>query len=479
LLTLKAQPGTWTIKENENSVTLTVKNTYKGNNGTNFTTDMSYEVMSDGTISVSSVIDPAQKNNIIPKLGFMLTLPKGTEEMTWYGRGPWENYRDRKESCHVGLYHSNVLEQWTPYMLPQENGNHEEVRFMAAQNAEGQGVMVVAPQLMSSAVVRCKPSNIYTDRDNRKKHDYEVSSSRNTFFCIDAVTRGLGNNSCGPDVLPQYELKAQRVNFSFIIMPLTKKATNEELVAMSHYTNSQCQPVTITETKGVVKLSCDTQKALIQYSTDNGTTWNDYNSQGVNMKNGGTILARATCEGLTPSIITSLVVELFVDKTGWKVVSKSSEQGGTERADYAIDGNPSTIWHTQYNPTTPKHPHEIVIDMAQVYTVKAFIYQGRSDSNNGRIKDYEVYFSNDLNNWETAALKGQFQNNASEQKAVLSTPIKARYFKLVALSEVNGNAWASAAELGIEASESSTNIQNSTINCQQSTVCYNLKGVKL
>ena len=480
LLNLSVKPGTWKVDKKENSVTLTITNTYTGNNGTSFTTDMSYEVMNDGVISVSSVIDPAQKGNIIPKLGYMATMPKGFEEMTWYGRGPWENYRDRKESCHVGLYHSNTDEQWTPYLLPQENGNHEEIRFMTVTNADGKGLMFVAPQLMSSTVARVKPLNLYTNRDSRKKHNSEVTFGRNALVCLDAVTRGLGNNSCGPDVLPQYELKAQRTNFSFIIMPINGKISDEEMTQKARVCNTQCLPVTITESKGIVTLTSETPNAIIHYSVNNGpeSLFPVSSPQTIDMKNGGVITAYATCEGMTKSIETSYNVNMYVDKSGWKVIHKSSEQGGNEKADNAIDGNPSTIWHTQYNPTTPTHPHEIVVDMAQEYIVTSFIYQGRGDMVNGRIKDYELYFSNNPNSWSTPTAKGQFQNNGSEQKVKLATSVKARYFKLVALSEVIGNPWASAAELGIEA----TNVDPSSIKAlfkKRMQDTYNLHGMKV
>lgn len=476
LLNLKASAGEWVIEEKKESyVVLTTTTTYSAN-GTKFATQMSYQVFNDGVISVSSIIDPAQKGNILPKLGYMFSMPKGFEDMTWLGRGPWENYRDRKESCHVGLYHSTTDQQWTPYVMPQENGNHEEVRFMAVTNNEGEGVMVVAPQLMSSTVGRWRPSSIYTDRNNRKKHNYEVNFGRNTFVYIDAITRGLGNNSCGPDVLPQYELKAQRVNFCFLIIPLSEKISDEAMIEKARVSNTQCLPVTIDETKGMVTLSTKTQNATIVYSTDNGKTWNNY-TEVVDMKKGGTIQTYATCEGMTKSLVSSYTVEMFVDKSGWRVVSKSSEQGGNERAENAIDGNSSTIWHTQYNPSTPTHPHNIVVDMGEDYLVSAFIYQGRGDMANGRIKDYEVYFSNDLNNWGQPVAKGQFQNNGTEQKVRLDTTIKARYFKLIALSEVNGNAWASAAELGIEAEmNDDTAITIVTADAPNTHYIYNING---
>jgi len=149
LRTLTVTAGTWKTSENPNgSVTLTITNTCKGKNGTSFEVQMSYNVFSDGTISVSSLIDPASPEAVLPRIGFTFEVDSIYHNFAWYGRGPWENYRDRKESCFPGLYHSTVAEQWTPYMRPQENGNHEEVRFIALTDASGRGLQIVAPEQM-------------------------------------------------------------------------------------------------------------------------------------------------------------------------------------------------------------------------------------------------------------------------------------------------------------------------------------------
>ena len=473
---LKVAPGTWQVEQKEKSVALCITNIYNGNGETRFTTTMAYEVMNDGTISVSSIIDPAQKGNTLPRMGYTFTMPTGFENFAFMGRGPWENYRDRKESCHVGLYHSTVTEQWTPYIMPQENGNHEEMRFMAITNDAGKGLLVVTPELASGSVGHWRPKTLYTDRNNRKKHNYEVTFLNSTVVNIDAATRGLGNASCGPDVLDQYELKAQRTNLNFLIMPLAAPLSDEALAAKARVTTSQCAPVTITPTKGIVTLECTTPDATISYSTDNGETWQTY-TKAISMKQGGHIMAYATRQGMSKSIETSTNVHMYIDKSAWKVINKDSEQGGSESAANAIDDNPSTIWHTQYNPTTAALPHEIIVDMAKTYHVTSFIYQGRDGMSNGRIKAYEIYFSNNPKVWGLPAASGQFENSSAEQVIKLATPVDARYFRLVARSEVSGKAWSSAAELGIEATGTTDEVSD-TRKAFSSTTKYAMREEK-
>lgn len=451
LRALTTSVGKWAVEEGaDGAVTLTITNTYKGKNGVAFTTQMSYRVMPDGVISVSSLIDPAQKDNVLPRLGYTFDMPEGYENYTWFGRGPWENYRDRKEACFPGLYHSTVTEQWTGYVRPQETGNKEEVRFMALTNDNGEGMMIVAPELMSATVGHWRASAIYSSNESRKKHPYEVTFVKPTVVCVDAAMRALGNASCGPDVLDKYELKAQRTAFSFIIMPIESQLSDAQMAEKARVGNPQCSPVQVAVDKAVVTLTTPTAGAIIYYSTDGGRVYQQYSSR-FRFTQGGTILAYAEKEGMSKSIVSETSVQMYINKTSWKVVSVDSEQGGNERKENAIDGNTSTIWHTAYGANTPTCPHEIVVDMAKEYNVTAFIYQGRSDSENGRVKNYELYFSNDGVTWGTTVSKGTLANTSAEQVIVLSKMVTARYFKFVALSEVNGNAWSSAAELSIQA----------------------------
>lgn len=128
-----------------------------------------------------------------------------------------------------------------------------------------------------------------------------------------------------------------------------------------------------------------------------------------------------------------------------KVVSVDSYQAGDEGYK-AIDNDPSTIWHTAWTPTNAPLPHNIQIDLGDDYRVSKMTYVPRADGSNGRIKDYELYISNDRTNWGTYVKKGAF-TNTSAATTIEFTAKAGRYAKLVALSEVNGNAWTSAAEI--------------------------------
>ena len=449
-LTVKA--GKWDVKKSKknNAVDLNIVNVYTAKEPNTFTTQMLFQVLSDGTIFVNATIDPAAKNVVLPKIGYRLEMPKSFENLTWFGRGPWESYADRKEACFEGVYNSTVTEQWENYLLPQETGNKEDVRWMGLTDQNGIGLLFVAPEKMAASATHFRAQDIYTTRDDRKKHAYEMSFRENTIVCLDAHTRALGNASCGPDVLEKYEIKADHTIFNFMILPVVTKMNNDQLSEKARVDIPICAPVNIERNKeGKVVLSSTTPNAEIQYSINKGK-FQRYNGI-FDLQKGGHVEAYAIAKGFSNSMKTISVLNLFIDKSNWKIVSYSSQARGEEAAN-AIDNDLNTIWHTQWGDNEPKHPHEIVVDMGQVYKVEGFIYQARLSGDNGNIKDYEVYFSNDPAHWGEPAIKGRFNNTTSPQNIIVNSKPEVRYFKLVAKSAMNDNVWASAAELGVEAS---------------------------
>lgn len=446
--------GEWkSMANSDGSVTLTIKNEYKGAHGVSFATQMEYQVMADGTVAVSSLIIPWQNGEVMPRIGYTFNMPEGYENYAWYGRGPGDNYRDRKEWCFPGLYHSTVSEQWTGFVMPQENGNKEEVRFIALTDNDGRGLMVVAPQLMSATVGHWHAEDIYVDAGNRKRHPYEVPMVKENVVCIDAAQRALGNASCGPDVLEKYELRTAPMAMSFLIMPIDGQLSDAKLAERGNTAGVKPLPPVVRSEKGRVSLGCATPGAQILYCADEnpeGKALAPYSGE-FSMPGGGRIVAQAVVPGMDKSMTVDVEMPASVDKSGWKVVSFSSEQADSkELAANAIDGEPSTIWHTQYKPEEKDYPHEIVVDMGKEYDVSAFVYTPRHDMNNGWVKDYEVYFSNDPASWGQPASQGAFVLGDDTKIVRFATPIRARYFRFVAKSEVYGRKFASAAELGIE-----------------------------
>ena len=130
-------------------------------------------------------------------------------------------------------------------------------------------------------------------------------------------------------------------------------------------------------------------------------------------------------------------------------VRVSSAASGYE-AYRAMDGNPRTMWHTEYGSAEPKHPHQIVVDLGAAYPITGFTCVPRSTGGtNGTIKDYEFYVSQNAKKLGKPVVKGAFTKSTSPNTVDLLEGVTGRYVVLRALSEVNGKPWASIAELRI------------------------------
>ena len=191
------------------------------------------------------------------------------------------------------------------------------------------------------------------------------------------------------------------------------------------------------------------ESIIFEYRINDGE-WQKYTTSLTNNE-ACTIKTYCTAEGLLDSPLMSYDFDLFINKSGWKLVSVDSYQGGNEAAK-AFDNNTSTFWHTAWGANEPRCPHTIVIDMTRIYQVTAFTYTARTDGNaNGMVKAYEVYLSLDGKTWGNPVATGEFKNTTAMQIAKLKTATAGRYLKFVAKSEINNNAWTSASELGIQA----------------------------
>ena len=472
-LTTKNGKASYEKSEDGKTVNVTLHTTYSGKNGASFDVQMDFIVCANGVMMVNSFIKPTITGTIIPKMGFRLEMPSSMEKLSWFGRGPWDSYRDRKEACLPAIYESTVTDQREDYIKPQEHGTKQEVRWISLSNDAGNGLVFVAPDQMAASAVHFRPEDNYTDVNTRAKHIPEFKKCTTTVVSLDAATRGLGNNSCGPDVMEKYELKAANTAFRFFIIPLTE---GMQAAQVARVDMPVCQPVNCErDTNGRIVMSTSTKNATIYYSIDDGA-FQKYTAPLVH-NDACNIKTYSVAEGLLESATMAYDFEVFINRSGWSVKSVDSQQGGNE-AKYAFDNNPSTFWHTQWGANEPRCPHTLVVDMKRIYQVTAFTYLARQDgSTNGMVKNYDLYLSMDGVTWGNPVLTGEFKNTTALQVAKLSTPTAARYFKFVVQSEVKENAWSSAAEIGIQASADVTSIDE--VNREESSddaLYYTLQG---
>jgi hypothetical protein len=176
-----------------------------------------YKIYGSGDIIVEADVKPGSGvPPHLPRIGLKLTVPGGFENFTWFGRGPHENYCDRKEGALVGVYKSTVDEQYVPYIKPQENGNKTDVRWVALTNKLGFGLLAIGMPLMEVS------AHHYTAEDfERAKHTYELVKREDIVLNLDYMQSGLGGGSCGPDTLPKYLVKPDPVRFKVRLRPIS------------------------------------------------------------------------------------------------------------------------------------------------------------------------------------------------------------------------------------------------------------------
>jgi beta-galactosidase len=153
-------------------------------------------------------------------------LPKSlSRAVTWYGRGPHENYVDRKTSAAMGVWSSAVEEQFVPYPHPQETGNKEDVRWLSLTDAEGYGLLVTS---MAEPVAASALHFAAADLD-QATHLHKLQARDEVVLSLDAKQCGLGNSSCGPGVLERYSVPPQEYQLHLRFAPLVPSSNAAEL----------------------------------------------------------------------------------------------------------------------------------------------------------------------------------------------------------------------------------------------------------
>jgi beta-galactosidase len=171
-----------------------------------------YRVLPWGEIEVENSIRVPAALADLPRVGVTLTLEPGLDRLTWFGRGPHENYPDRKAGAAVGCYSATVSEMYVPYIVPQEHGGRCDVRWLRLVDAAGAGLCIEATGLLQFSASHFTSEDLF-----RAHHTHELEPRPEVFLNLDCAHRGLGTGSCGPDTLPRYRIRAGLHSFAYRI----------------------------------------------------------------------------------------------------------------------------------------------------------------------------------------------------------------------------------------------------------------------
>ena len=190
-------------------------------NGSNY--KVVYHFNSVGEILVRVEFTPSQDDfPELPRFGMSLVLPEGFEKLEFFGRGPHENYIDRNHSSHVGVYSSTVDEQYVPYITNGENGNKTEVRWLKLSDGNGNGIVITGSPTIDFSALHYSQDQL--DRQVRDgAHTIDLEKSGKVFLNVDWKQMGVGgDNSWGARTHAEYVLRAEPMEYSYMISPLKK-----------------------------------------------------------------------------------------------------------------------------------------------------------------------------------------------------------------------------------------------------------------
>lgn len=161
-----------------------------------------YTILSDGTIDLKTTFQPQGILPELPRLGIAFCLSSDYDTFIWQGRGPQDNYPDRKTSAAVGLWKGSVADQYVHYPRPQDSGNKEEVRRLMLTDRHGKGIRIDAVEdVFSASALHYTAQDLY-----KETHDCNLKPRPEVILSLDAAVLGLGNSSCGPGVLKKYAI---------------------------------------------------------------------------------------------------------------------------------------------------------------------------------------------------------------------------------------------------------------------------------
>lgn len=177
-----------------------------------------------GQFKLVSELTPLKSGlKVLPRVGIHLQLAPEFNDINWFGRGPHENYADRKQSAAVGEYQSLVNEQVHDYSRPQESGTKSDTRWLSLTNKAGAGFLVTAEQLFSFSALPFEKFDLF-DSNEIPKHSAQVLQKNVTTLRLDALHMGVGgDNSWGAKPHQEYLIPAKDYQFVFFFKPLAKQ----------------------------------------------------------------------------------------------------------------------------------------------------------------------------------------------------------------------------------------------------------------
>lgn len=184
---------------------------------------LTYTINNEGAIKVTQKMttDKEAKVANMFRFGMQMQMSRSFDKVEYYGRGPVENYIDRKANADLGIYRQSVAEQFYTYIRPQETGTKSDLRWWKTLNMAGRGIQVVASKPFSASALHYTIESLDEGLYKKQGHSQEVEEADMTNFCFDLIQAGLGcEDSWGRIARPEYQVPYGDYEFTFILMPM-------------------------------------------------------------------------------------------------------------------------------------------------------------------------------------------------------------------------------------------------------------------
>ena len=173
-----------------------------------------YTLHPDGRLVVDNTILFSGEDMVdLPRAGVRLHLVNGYKNLTYFGRGPFENYSDRKTGSHLGCYRTTVADEYVDYVMPQEHGHHTDVRWLEISSKRKSPAL----RITGAPTFEFNASHYSAEDLFAARHTSDLVPRSETLIYLDAAHRGLGTHSCGPDALDRYKLNANQYTFRYTL----------------------------------------------------------------------------------------------------------------------------------------------------------------------------------------------------------------------------------------------------------------------
>lgn len=202
-------------KGNNNSVKVVSTVKADGKEGFGVSHTATYIITGDGTIKVNNKVQFTGTRINLARIGVQMSLDKKLDRMSYFGRGPIENYSDRKTAQNIGIYELGVNEQYE-YEKPMDRGNHEDVRWAKLSGKNMPSVLVKADENLMQ--ITALPHN--DKQMTPVEYKIDLPKSNATVFTLSTITLGVGSAGCGPRTLEKYMVWSDNVEFTYTLQLL-------------------------------------------------------------------------------------------------------------------------------------------------------------------------------------------------------------------------------------------------------------------